>query len=63
MTKQQPEIAAEQTPQESMDEKILRLFATLRREEKQQVLTFFETALKTRSLPASDHRQHEKEAL
>ena len=44
-----------------MDETILRLFQALSREEKQQFLTFFESALKTRSWPASDHRQHEKE--
>ena len=45
-----------------MDETILRLFQVLSREEKQQFLTFFENALKTRSWPASDHRQHGKEA-
>ena len=45
-----------------MDETILRLFQALSREEKQQFLTFFENALKTRSWPASDHRQHGKEA-
>ena len=41
---------------ETADEQIVR------REEKQQFLTFFENALKTRSWPASDHRQHGKEA-
>ena len=45
-----------------MDETILLLFQALSREEKQQFLTFFENALKTRSWPASDHRQHGKEA-
>ena len=48
---------------ETADERIVRLFAALSREEKQQFLTFFENALKTRSWPASDHRPHEKEAL
>ena len=47
---------------ETADETITRLFAALSREEKQKALTFFETALKTRSWPASDRRQHGKEA-
>ena len=47
---------------ETADERIVRLFAALSRGEKQQFLTFFENALKTRSWPASDHRQHGKEA-
>ena len=47
---------------EGADEKIVRLFAALSREEKQQFLIYFENALKTRSWPASDHRQHGKEA-
>ena len=47
--------------QETADEQIVRMFAALSREEKKQFLTFFESALKTRSWPASDHRQHEKE--
>ena len=51
------------TGQDGLDETILRLFQELDREEKQQFLTFFENALKTRSWPASDHRRHEKEAL
>lgn len=45
-----------------MDETILRLFQALSREEKQQFLTFFENAPKRRSSPASDRRQHGKEA-
>lgn len=45
-----------------MDETILRLFQVLSREEKQQFLTFFENAPERRSLPASDRRQHGKEA-
>ena len=47
---------------EGADEKIVRLFAALSREEKQQFLIYFENALKTRSWPASDHRRHGKEA-
>ena len=45
-----------------MDETTLRLFQALSREEKQQFLTFFENALERRSSPASDRRQHGKEA-
>ncbi len=54
--------ADRQNEWETADERIVRLFAALSREEKQQALTFFENALKTRSWPASDHRQHRKEA-
>ena len=47
---------------ESTDERIVRLFAALSREEKQNFLIFFENALKTQSWPASDHHRHETEA-
>ena len=47
---------------ETADERIVRLFAALSREEKQQFLTFFENAPERRSSPASDRRQHGKEA-
>ena len=50
------------TGKDGSDGTILRLFQELDREEKQQFLTFFENALKTRSSPASDHRRHAKEA-
>ena len=48
--------------QETADEQIVRMFAALSREEKQQFLTFFENAPERRSSPASDRRQHGKEA-
>ncbi len=54
--------AADRTHGKRRDKRIVRLFAALSRKEKQQFLTFFENALKTRSWPASDHRQHGKEA-
>ena len=47
---------------ETADERIVRLFAALSREEKQQFLIFFENALKTQSWPASDHHRPGKEA-
>ena len=50
------------TGQDGLDETILRLFQELDREEKQQFLTFFENAPERRSSPASDRRQHGKEA-
>lgn len=49
--------------QESLDAQILRRFRALRREEQAQFLTVFESALKTRSWPASDYRQPEQAGL
>ena len=59
MTKHQ---ADRRDARETADERIVRLFAALSREEKQQFLIFFENALKTQSWPASDHHRPGKEA-
>lgn len=57
MTKTSAQQAAQAS---SSDEAVLRLFQTLRREQKEEFLTYFESALKTRSWPASDHHPPEK---
>lgn len=47
----------------SLDDQIEDLFEKLSRDEKEQLLTLFECALKSKSLCASDHHQQMPEAL